>query len=323
MPKKRYRYNPKTLMYEEVKVSFRKRLFRILSHLFTGATFTFVVLLIAYSFFESPKELMQRREIEQLTLQYNVLNDRISQMEDVLADLQEKDDNIYRVIFEAEPVSPSIRKAGYGGANKYAKLDGYQNSDVIIETTRRIDQLANQLYVQSKSFDDVFDMAKNKAEMLSCLPAIQPMKNENLRRISSYYGYRIDPFYKIKKFHQGVDFSAPYGTEIYATGDGVVTTVKRSRRGYGNEIIIDHGYGYETRYAHLQEFKVRRGEKVSRGQVIGLVGNTGKSTAPHLHYEVIKDNKTVNPIYYFFNDLSPEQFDRMLDLSAIPTQSMD
>lgn len=323
MPKKRYRYNPKTLRYEEVRVSVKKRLLRIFSHLLTGATFTFTVLLIAYSFFESPKERMQRREIEQLKLQYNVLNDRLSQMSDVLTDLQEKDDNIYRVIFEAEPVSTSLRKAGYGGANKYAKLDGYQNSDIIIETTRRIDQLANQLYVQSKSFDEVFEMAKNKTEMLACIPAIQPIKNKSLRRIASYYGYRIDPFYKVKKFHSGVDFSAPHGTEIYATGDGKVIKTKRSRRGYGNEVIIDHGYGYETRYAHLQEFKVRRGDKVKRGQVVGLVGNTGKSTAPHLHYEVIKDNKTVNPIYYFFNDLTPGQFDRMLELSAIPTQSMD
>jgi len=323
MPKKRYRYNPKTLRYEEVKISFKSRLLKVLSHLVTGASFTLVVIIVAYSFFESPKERMQRREIEQLKLQYDVLTDRVKQMGEVLVNLQEKDDNIYRVIFEAEPVSPSLRKAGYGGADKYARLDGYQNSDVIIETTKRVDQLANQLYVQSESFDEVFGMARNKAEMLASIPAIQPVKNEDLRRISSYYGYRIDPFYKVQKFHPGVDFSAPNGTEIYATGNGRVEEVKLSRRGYGNELIINHGFGYRTRYAHLQDFKVKQGEKVKRGQLIGLVGNTGKSTAPHLHYEVLKDNKTVNPIYFFFNDLTPEEFDQMLELSAIPTQSMD
>jgi len=323
MPKVKYRYNPKSLRYEKVKITFKSRILRVLSFLATVSVFTGVVLLIAYNFFESPKERMQRREIAQLKLQYNIFNDRLAQMEGVMEDLQDKDDNIYRVIFEAEPVATSIRKGGFGGTDRYAKLNGYQNSDVIIETAKRLDKLANQLYVQSKSFDEVFKMAKSKTEMLASIPAIQPMKNENLRRIASYYGYRLDPFYKVQKFHAGVDFSAPHATEIYATGNGVVKRVKHSRRGYGNEIIIDHGYGYQTRYAHLQEFKVKLGEKVKRGQVIGLVGNTGKSTAPHLHYEVIKNNKTVNPIYYFFNDLTEEQFQKMIELSAIPTQTMD
>ncbi len=323
MPKRKYRYNPKTLRYEEVKPSFKTRFFRFLSYMATAIVFAFAVMTIAYSFFESPKERMQRREIEQMKLQYQVFSDRMDQVQEVLADLQDKDDNIYRVIFEAEPVPSAIRKAGYGGSDRYVKLDGYQNSDIIIETAKKLDNIASQLYVQSNSFDEVFEIARNKAEMLASIPAIQPMKNEDLRRISSYYGYRIDPFYKINKFHTGVDFSSSIGVEVYATGDGIAERVKLSRRGYGNEIIIDHGYGYKTRYAHLNEFKIRKGEKVKRGQVIGLVGNTGKSTAPHLHYEVIKNRKTVNPIYYFFNDLTPEEFEEMLELSTIPTQTMD
>ncbi len=323
MPKTKYRYNPKSLRYEEVRPTLKSRLLRCLFYLATFAVFAFVVLVIAFSFFDSPKEKMQQREIEQMVLQYQIFNDRLDQISGVLDELQEKDDNIYRVIFESEPVPVSIRKAGYGGADRYAKMDGYQYSDVIIETAKKLDRISSQIFVQSKSFDEVFKMAKNKSEMLASIPAIQPMKNENLRRISSYYGYRPDPFYKVTKFHSGVDFSSPLGTEIYATGDGKVKRVKLSRRGYGNEIIIDHGYGYKTRYAHLSKFKVKRGDKVKRGQVIGLVGNTGKSTAPHLHYEVIKNDKTVNPIYYFFNDLTSAEFEQMLELSTIPTQSMD
>lgn len=323
MSKRRYRYNPKSLRYEEVKVSFKSRLLKFLSFIATAAVFAAVVLVLAYNFFESPKELMQKREIEQLKLQYEIFNDRIEQMSQVLADLQNKDDNIYRVIFEAEPIPSSIRKAGYGGADRYAKMDGYQNSDVIIETARKLDRVASQLYVQSGSFNEVFEMAKKKTEMLASIPAIQPVNNKDLRRLSSYYGYRIDPFYKVNKFHPGIDFSAPTGTEIYSTGDGVVKLTKKSRRGYGNVIVIDHGYGYETLYAHCNEFVVRKGQKIKRGQQIATVGNTGKSTAPHLHYEIHKDRRTVNPIYYFFNDLTPEEFEKMLELSAIPTQSMD
>ncbi len=323
MPKRRYRYNPRSLKYEEVKTTYKTYLLRGLSYLTTAAVFASLVLLIAYNFFESPRERMQKREIEQMKLQYQILNDRLERMETVLADLQYKDDDIYRVIFETEPVPTAMRKAGYGGANRYAKLNGYQNSNVIIKTAKKLDKVASQLYVQSKSFDGVFKMAKNKNKMLASIPAIQPVKNTDLRRISSYYGYRPDPFYKVEKFHPGVDFSAPQGAKIFATADGKVRYTKRSRRGYGNLIIIDHGYGYETLYAHINEFKVKKGEKVKRGQLIATIGNTGKSTAPHLHYEVHKNRRTVNPIYYFFNDLTPEQFDKMLELSKIPTQSMD
>ena len=323
MPKTKYKYNPRTLSYDKVKISTKTWLIKIFSFIATTLVFAFVVVIIAYNFLESPKERMQKREIEQWKFQYSILNDQIDNISAVLADIQNRDDNIYRVIFEAEPIPSSIRKAGYGGADRYAKLDGFRNSELIIETTKKLDKITSQLYIQSKSFDEVFNMAKNKTEMLACIPAIQPVSNIDLKRISSYYGYRTDPFYKVKKFHSGVDFSAPIGTEIYATGNGVVKYLRHSRRGYGNILIIDHGYGYRTLYSHIHEFIVKRGQEVKRGQLIATIGNTGKSTAPHLHYEVQKDRKTVDPIHYFFNDLTPEEYEKMLELSALPSQSMD
>ncbi|MCF8303743.1 MAG: M23 family metallopeptidase [Bacteroidales bacterium] len=323
MGKTKYRFNTQTLQVEEVRLTFKDYLKKFLSICAAGLVFASGVIFLAYTFFESPKERMLERELEQFKLQYEVLNDRMNRVNRVLSDLQDRDDNIYRVILEAEPIPSSVRKAGVGGTDRYARLDGYKNSEIIINTTKKLDKIERQLYVQSKSFDEVFNMAKNKENMLAALPAIQPMKNRDLKRLSSYFGYRTDPFYKVKKFHEGLDFSAPVGTEIYATGDGVVTSVKYSRRGYGNRLEIDHGYNYKTVYAHCADFNVKRGEKIKRGQVIGHVGNTGKSTAPHLHYEVRKSGKPVNPIYYFFNDLTPGQFERIIELSKLPSQTLD
>lgn len=323
MAKIKYHFNPESFTVEKVKLTFRDRLRRISLSIISGVVLSVVVLFVAYTFFDSPKERMMKQELEQMKLQYQVLNDRMQQAQVVLDELQDRDDNIYRIIFEAEPVPQSERKAGYGGVDRYARLDGYENSDLLINTTRTMDQLFSQLYVQSKSYDQVYELAKRKEQMLRCIPAIQPVRDKDIRRISSYYGYRTDPFYKVRKFHDGVDFSAPLGKEVIATADGTVSEVKRSRRGYGNTIIIDHGFSYKTVYAHLNSFKVREGQKVTRGQVIGTIGNTGKSTAPHLHYEVRKNNRAINPIHFFFNDLTPEQYEEMLDLSMRPTQSMD
>lgn len=251
------------------------------------------------------------------------MNDRLDKLQSMLDRLAMKDDNIYRVIFEAEPIPKSVRQAGYGGANRYDKLEGYENSKLLIQTAEKLDKIASEIYVQSKSFEEVYKLAKEKEKMLRSIPAIQPVKITDLKRISSYFGYRIDPIYKVKKFHSGVDFSSTKGAPVFATGDGVIIKIRHSRRGYGNSIEIDHGYGYKTFYAHLSKILVKRGQKVKRGETIGLVGNTGKSTAPHLHYEIIKNNRKVNPIYYFYNDLSPKQFDEMLQLSKIPNQSLD
>lgn len=288
-----------------------------------SAFFAAIILIAFFNFFDSPKEKMLIRELDNMALHYELMNEKLSQVSAVLDNVQDRDDNIYRVIFEADPIPSSIRKAGIGGVNRYEKLEGYNNSELIISTAQKLDQISKQLYIQSKSFDEVIEMATKKSDMLASIPAIQPVTNKELRRLSSGFGRRIDPYYKKLKFHYGVDFSAPQGTPIYATGNGTVKKTKKSRRGFGNHIVIDHGYGYESLYAHMQKYKVRRGQKVKRGDLIGYVGNSGKSTAPHLHYEVHKNGIKVNPAYYFHNDLTPEEFDRMLELAAQENQSFD
>ena len=288
-----------------------------------SAFFAAIIVIAFFNFFDSPKEKILIREIDNMTLQYELMNEKLSQVSAVLDNVQDRDDNIYRVIFEADPIPSSIRKAGIGGVNRYEKLEGYNNSELIISTSQKLDKISKQLYIQSKSFDEVIEMATKKSDMLASIPAIQPVTNKELKRLSSGYGRRIDPYYKKPKFHYGVDFSAPKGTAIYATGNGTVKKTKKSRRGFGNHIVIDHGYGYESLYAHMQKYTVRRGQKVKRGDLIGYVGNSGKSTAPHLHYEVHKDGRKVNPAYYFHNDLTPEEFDRMLELAAQENQSFD
>jgi hypothetical protein len=323
MSKVKYKFNKKSLQFEVVKHNFKTRLLKVLSYLATGAVFSVVVIFFAYTFLDSPKEKILKREIAQYQLQFQMINERIEQYDAVLNDLADRDDNIYRVIFEAEPVSNAIRKAGFGGTDRYSKLEGYNNSDIIINTVKKLDKIHSQLVVQSKSFDEVFDMAKRKTEMLACIPAIQPVSNKDLKRLSSYYGYRTDPIYKVRKFHPGIDFSAPTGTAVYSTGDGVVKEIANSRTGYGNTLIVDHGYGYQTMYAHLHQVKVKQGEKVKRGQLIATIGNTGKSTAPHLHYEIWKNGNKINPVYYFFNDLTPDEYETVLDLSSRQSQSLD
>lgn len=323
MPKVRYHFNPRSLKIEKVQVTFRQRFVRFLSVIASGLVFSSVVLLFAYNFLDSPKERMLKREIEQYEFQYKVLIDRLNQVQDVVADLQDRDDNIYRVIFESEPIPSTVRKAGFGGSDRYKNLEGYKNSDIIKKTAKQLDMIASQLYVQSKSYDEVYELARNKEQMMASIPAIQPISNNDLRRIGSYFGYRTDPFYKVTKFHEGIDFTAPVGTEIYSTGDGKVIEVSRSRGGYGNCIVINHGYGYQTLYAHLSKIEVKVGQKVKRGQVVGRVGNTGKSTAPHLHYEVHKNSRTVDPINFFFNDITPEEYELMIELSQRPSQTLD
>jgi murein DD-endopeptidase MepM/ murein hydrolase activator NlpD len=323
MAKIRYHFNTKSLKIERVQTTLKQKVVRILSVSATSLVFATAILVLAYNFIESPKERMLQREIDQYELQFMILNDRLDQVQKVVTDLQDRDDNIYRVIFESEPIPSSVRKAGFGGADRYSKLEGFKNSEIIENTTRKLDQLTSQLYVQSKSFDEVFALARRKEDLIAAIPAIQPVSNKDLRRIGSYFGYRTDPFYKVTKFHEGIDFTAQVGTDVYATGDGVITQVERSYGGYGNCITINHGFGYSTVYAHLSRMGVRRGEKVKRGQVIGQVGNTGKSTSPHLHYEVRKGGKPVDPINFFFNDITPEEYRIMIEMSEQPSQTLD
>ena len=323
MAKVKYYYDTKTLSYKRIELSGLNKLKRLFYFLI-GSVFTgLIMIIIFFQFFDSPKEKRLNREIAILTSQYEIVEDKLNQVELVLDDIQNRDDNIYRVIFEAEPISKSIRKAGYGGINRYQNLTGYSNSELIINTSEKVDQIAKQLYIQSKSYDEIIELAKNKADMLAALPAIQPVSNKNLSRIASGYGYRIHPIYKTRKLHTGMDFSAKSGTPIYATGDGKISKLRRSRRGYGNHVIIDHGYGYKTLYAHMKKYIVRKGQKVKRGEVIGYVGCTGTSVAPHLHYEVIKDGRKINPANFYYNDLTPDEYEKMLEISSQNNQSFD
>lgn len=323
MKKAKYYYDKKSLSYKRIEKTWKHRLKNISVFMFASAFFGLIMVFAAFNFFDSPKEKMLKRELDKLKLQYELMDKSLNQISAVLENIKDRDDNIYRVIFEAEPIPNSIRKAGIGGVNRYKDLEGYDNTEILVSTFKKIDQISKQLYIQSKSFDEVIEMAQRKSDMMASIPAIQPVKNNELKRIASGYGRRIDPYYKKLKFHYGVDFSAPKGTPIYATGDGVVAKTKRSKRGFGNHVVIDHGYGYESLYAHMTKYTVRNGQKVRRGDIIGYVGSSGKSTAPHLHYEVHKDGKKINPAYYFHNDLSPEEFDRMLELSSQENQSFD
>jgi murein DD-endopeptidase MepM/ murein hydrolase activator NlpD len=241
----------------------------------------------------------------------------------VLSDVQQRDDNIYRTIFAAEPIPYSVRKAGFGGVNRYDILEGYNNSEIVKETTKKLDIISKQIYIQSKSFDEVVELVKNKEKMIACIPAIQPIKNKNLTQVASGWGWRIHPIYKIRKFHYGMDFMGSTGTPVYATGDGSVIEVSRSRVGLGNYLVINHGFGYSTYYAHLSRFKIKAGDKVKRGDLIGFIGSTGTSTSPHLHYEVHKNGIAVNPKDYYFRDLTPAEYEKMIEISSNSNMTFD
>ena len=326
MAKVKYYYDPRTLSYRKIDRTWKHRMRDLGVFLFTAGMFAFVFYILADTFIDSPKEKRLKRELDNMALQYELMDDRLDQVSTVLEDMQYRDDNIYRVIFEADPIPSEVRKAGFGGANRYKNMEGFSNSDMIIETSQKLDILTKQAYVQSKSFDDIMDMAKNKDELLAAIPAIQPVANKDLRRVASGFGYRIHPIYKVRKLHTGLDFSAPTGTPIYATGDGVISKDKGKGRvgghGYGRYVVIDHGYGYQTRYAHMYRIDVKVGDKVVRGQKIGVVGSTGTSTAPHCHYEIIKNGKKINPIQYIIQDVTDEEYQKLLELASRENQSL-
>ena len=262
MAKVKYRYNPHTLSYDKIKLTWKQKLSR--AFYFIGASMVFGVAIYAvtYTFIDSPKEKKLKIRNAELLGQYELLNKKLEKLTVVLDDIQRRDDNIYRVIFEAEPIPTEIRKAGIGGVNRYEELENYSDADLIVSTAKKIDQLSKQLYIQSKSFDEVFKMAKSKEKMLAAIPAIQPVSNLDLTRMASGFGYRTDPIYKTTKFHAGMDFTAPTGTPIYATGDGKVIRADAEASGYGNHVRIDHGYGYVTLYAHMSEMDVKIGQTV-------------------------------------------------------------
>ncbi len=322
MSKIKYRFNTHSLTYEKVGFSWKKIALKVLSYLAIGTVFAGVTVFVAFTYFDSPKEKMLKREIGWMSYQYDLLNKKLGQVQSVLGDLQKRDDNIYRMVFEADPIPDDIRKAGFGGVDRYKELEGYENSKIISTTTQRLDQISKQLYIQSKSFDEVVKMAKNKEQMLSCIPAIQPISGKDLKHEPSGFGMRIHPIYKYAKFHAGMDFTAKPGTNIYATGDGVVEKAEYNS-GYGNHVVINHGYGYKTLYGHMEKMNVYVGKKVKRGELIGLVGNTGLSAGPHVHYEVHKNGEPVNPVHFYYNDLSPAEYKQMIEISSRSSQSFD
>ncbi len=317
-----YRYNPQTLSYERVYPSRKQRIWSVFRQLIIGIIIGAFLFGVAIYAFDSPREQQLKKENKLLLTQYQVLSRRMNENQKVLEDLQQRDDQLYRAIFNADPIPLSIRKPGYGGTNRYENLLNMPNSELVISTTRKMDLITKQLYVQSNSFDEVSNLIKTKEERLRCIPAIQPVANKELKRIASGFGMRIDPIYKTPRFHSGMDFNANVGTEIYATGDGIVESAQRDQ-GYGNCVVINHGFDYKTVYAHCDQMKVRPGQKVTRGEIIATVGNTGKSTGPHLHYEVKLKGIADNPAKYYFMDLTPEEYNRMIQIAENHGQVMD
>ncbi|QFZ55127.1 M23 family metallopeptidase [Oceanihabitans sp. IOP_32] len=323
MSKVKYYYDSETLSYR--KIERKKRTTFAYASLFLLGTFLFslIIFFIANLYVESPKEKALNRELQNMELQFQLLNKKMDEAEAVLANVAERDNNIYRVYFEANPIPEEQRRAGFGGINRYRDLEGFDNSKLIIESSKRLDILQKQIVVQSKSLDEITVLAEEKEILLSAIPAIQPVKNEDLTRMASGYGVRTDPFTKVKKMHWGMDFSAPTGTPIYAPGDGIVTRADSRSSGYGKHIRIDHGFGYVSLYAHLHKYNVKKNQKVKRGDIIGFVGNTGRSMGPHLHYEIYKDGKRINPINFYYGSLTAEEFNKLLESASQENQSLD
>jgi murein DD-endopeptidase MepM/ murein hydrolase activator NlpD len=324
MSKVKYRFNSKSLTYEKVKTSFKVGFLYVLSYLATGIVFATITIILSRQFLPSPSEKKQNRELEVLKLQYELLDTKMNLAEKVLYDLEDRDDNIYRAIFESEPLPKTIRYGGSGGSDKYSVFDVFDNAELLKSSTEKLDKITKQIYIQSKSFDEVVKLSKNKEKLLASIPAIMPINHKDLiHTISSNFGWRTHPIYKTQQFHPGMDFAYPQGTPIYASGDGLIETADDMAQGYGNHVVINHGFGYQTLYGHMSKIAVHANQKVNRGQLIGYVGSTGLSTGPHLHYEVIKNGEKVNPINYYYNDLSPQEYQILIDGSKKSTQSFD
>ena len=323
MAKVKYYYDSETLSYRKIQLRKRDKLSKTAMFLLAAILMGGLMVLIMYKFVESPKQKVLNRELQNMKLHYGLLDKKMLQAQEVLEGIQHRDNDIYRVYFEANPIPNEQRKAGFGGINRYKSLEGFNNSEMIMDATRNLDILSKQLYVQSKSLDEIIEMAMDKEKLLEAVPAIQPVSKEDLTRMASGYGWRLDPFTKARKMHSGMDFTSPRGTPIYATGNGKVIRADNRSTGYGKHIRIDHGFGYVTLYAHMSKYNVKRGKKVKRGDVIGFVGSTGRSQAPHLHYEVRYNKRKINPINFYYGDLSPEEFKEMLKIASQEGQSLD
>lgn len=324
MARIKYYYDTETCKYERIKTKKTDIVLNALG-IFSLTIAMAVSLLILYSnYFESPKELMLRNEVNELTYYYSKLNQEVETLDKTLKGVEHRDDNIYRVVLGAEPIDKSVRDAGVGGIDRYAdiKSKNILHEDIIVELHEKADKLRRKLYIESKSQDEVVTLAEKKEKLFAAIPAIQPIANKQLIALASGFGMRVHPIYKVKKMHSGIDFAAPIGTPIYATADGKIEEVNVRFSGYGKMVVIDHGFGYKTRYAHMHEFAVRQGQNIKRGELIGYVGDTGLSTAPHLHYEVLMNGVLINPVHYFFNDLSPAEYEKLVELASIENQSL-
>lgn len=325
MSKVKYFYDPDTLSYREIENKksrkYRNLFFFLLGSLLFGLIG--LTILLNTNLLNTPRELSLQREVKNYELQFELLDKKMEQMEHVLANVEDRDNNIYRLYFEANPIPEEQRRAGFGGVNRYKSLEGFNNSDMIIGATQRLDIIQKQMVIQSKSLDEIVKLAEEKEKLLLAIPAIQPIRNEDLTRMASGFGWRSDPFTKARKMHRGMDFTAPKGTPVYASGDGKITRADNKSSGFGKHIRVDHGYGYLTLYAHLSQYNVKKGQKVKRGDLIGFVGSTGRSEAPHLHYEVWKEEERINPINFYYGSLTQEEFNNMLKFASQENQSLD
>ena len=325
MAKVKYYYDSENLAYRKIITKTRKKIGVVLLFLVASGLFGFLsfIVLLNTPYFETPKNRKQAREIENLKLRYAILNKKMEEVEDVIKFIEDRDNNLYRVYFNASPIPLEERKSGFKEVDRYKDLEGYDNSQLVTNTTKRIDVLRKELAIQSKSLDDILKLAKAKDKLLAAIPAIQPVRNENLKRMVSGFGYRTDPFTKARKMHEGMDFTAKTGTPIYATGDGVVAKADNTVSGFGNHIVIRHGFGYETLYAHLSRYKCKAGQRIQRGDIIGYVGSTGRSEGPHLHYEVHKNGKVVNPLNFYYGNISAVEYVAIAQLANQENQSFD
>jgi murein DD-endopeptidase MepM/ murein hydrolase activator NlpD len=323
MKKIKYYYNTHTLRYEKLETPLRVKLLRVFGFIAAALVTAAIISLLAFRFIGSPNEKLLRAENERMKDRYRELSRQTTKIEQQMKELETRDNEVYRSIFEATPIPDSARLKELEKEQQIAKVEGMEQDDLINSIVTTLNNMSSRINAQKASYKDLVGMMNNKEKLLAATPAIQPVSNADLKRIASGYGYRIDPVYKTVKLHPGLDFSAPAGTPIYATADGTVEFAGNRGDGYGNNVIINHGYGYKTLYGHMFRIKARGGQRLKRGEVIGWVGSTGKSTGPHCHYEVIKNGNKIDPIYFFYNDLTPEQFDRLLKLAAASNQSFD
>jgi murein DD-endopeptidase MepM/ murein hydrolase activator NlpD len=323
MKKIKYYYNTHTLRYEKLVTPLRVKLLRVFGFIAAALVTSVIISYFAFQFVGSPAEKLLRTQNEQLKDRYRQLNGQVKNIQQQMSELEKRDNDVYRSIFEAKPIPDSARAEAMERQMEVAHVESLQGYELVSSIQTSLANLSSRIAVQKKSYQELGNLLNNKEKLLAATPAIQPVSNKDLSRIASGFGYRIDPVYKTVKFHAGLDFTAPQGTPIYATADGVIKTAGLSDGGYGNYVVIDHGYGYETLYGHMVRIKARRGQRVKRGEVIGYVGSTGKSTGPHCHYEIHKNGQKLDPVYFFYNDLSPQQFDQLLKRAAASNQSFD